>query len=61
MCLMANTYINRHTMMIPYMQPLSMTIAVFGGTGETGKEVVYQALKQGEKVVVLARTPEKMT
>jgi len=38
-----------------------MTIAVFGGTGETGKEVVYQALKQGEKVVVLARTPEKMT
>lgn len=36
------------------------TVAVFGGTGETGKEVVYQALKQGEKVVVLARTPDKM-
>ena len=36
------------------------TIAVFGGTGETGKEVVYQALKQGQKVVVLARSPEKM-
>lgn len=78
------------------------TIAVFGGTGETGKEVVFQvsyccpfsllrvtyrsvveqkylgaigeiclcgnvkirhmqqALKQGQKVVVLARSPDKM-
>ena len=36
------------------------TIAVFGGTGKTGSEVVYQALKTGQKVVVLARNPEKM-
>lgn len=35
-------------------------IAVFGGTGLTGREVVYQALKQGEEVVVLARDPSKM-
>jgi putative NADH-flavin reductase len=40
---------------------LSMaTVAVFGGTGITGRECVYQALKAGNKVVVLARSPEKM-
>jgi len=37
------------------------TIAVFGGTGKTGSECVYQALNQGNKVVVLARDPSKMT
>lgn len=36
------------------------TIAVFGGTGQTGRECVYQALKAGNKVVVLARNPAKM-
>lgn len=36
------------------------TIAVFGGTGKTGSEIVYQALKDGQKVVVLARDPSKM-
>mmetsp|Transcript_32956 Transcript_32956/g.47629 ORF Transcript_32956/g.47629 Transcript_32956/m.47629 type:complete len:276 (+) Transcript_32956:17-844(+) len=36
------------------------TIAVFGGTGITGRECVYQALKGGNKVVVLARDPSKM-
>lgn len=36
------------------------TIVVFGGTGKTGAECVYQALEQGNKVVVLARSPEKM-
>ena len=36
------------------------TIVVFGGTGKTGAECVYQALEQGYKVVVLARSPEKM-
>lgn len=40
---------------------LSMaTIAVFGGTGQTGRECVYQALKGEHKVVVLARDPSKM-
>lgn len=40
---------------------LSMaTIAVFGGTGQTGRECVYQALKGNHKVVVLARNPSKM-
>lgn len=40
---------------------LSMaTIAVFGGTGQTGRECVYQALKGNNKVVVLARDPSKM-
>jgi len=32
------------------------TIAVFGGTGETGKECVYQALKLGYKVVSMSRS-----
>jgi len=36
------------------------TLVVFGGTGQTGREVVYQALQQGHKVVTLARTPSKM-
>lgn len=40
---------------------LSMsTIAVFGGTGLTGRECVYQALNSGHKVLVLARDPTKM-
>lgn len=36
------------------------TIAVFGGTGFTGRECVYQALQAGYKVVTLARNPEKL-
>eukprot|EP01041_Mallomonas_annulata_P010966 gene10966-22921_t len=36
------------------------TVVVFGGTGKTGSECVYQALRQGNKVVVLARDPSKM-
>eukprot|EP00227_Mantoniella_beaufortii_P011399 CAMPEP_0197596968 /NCGR_PEP_ID=MMETSP1326-20131121/26250_1 /TAXON_ID=1155430 /ORGANISM="Genus nov. species nov., Strain RCC2288" /LENGTH=293 /DNA_ID=CAMNT_0043163563 /DNA_START=121 /DNA_END=1002 /DNA_ORIENTATION=- len=35
-------------------------IVVFGGTGGTGSECVFQALKRGAKVTVLARTPSKM-
>lgn len=35
-------------------------IAVFGGTGLTGREAVYQALQRGESVVVLARDPAKL-
>eukprot|EP00607_Mallomonas_marina_P010067 CAMPEP_0182418238 /NCGR_PEP_ID=MMETSP1167-20130531/2730_1 /TAXON_ID=2988 /ORGANISM="Mallomonas Sp, Strain CCMP3275" /LENGTH=249 /DNA_ID=CAMNT_0024592365 /DNA_START=164 /DNA_END=913 /DNA_ORIENTATION=+ len=36
------------------------TIAVFGGTGKAGSECVYQALAQGNKVLVLARDPSRM-
>jgi len=35
-------------------------ITVFGGTGLTGREVVYQALQRGEEVRVLARDPAKL-
>lgn len=38
----------------------STFIAVFGGTGLTGREAVWQALQMGEEVVVLARDPAKM-
>jgi nucleoside-diphosphate-sugar epimerase len=36
------------------------TIAIFGGSGQTGRECVYQALKANHKVVVLARDPSKI-
>jgi nucleoside-diphosphate-sugar epimerase len=39
---------------------MSNTIVVFGGTGKTGSEATFQALKNGYKVVVLARDPSKM-
>jgi nucleoside-diphosphate-sugar epimerase len=38
-----------------------MKVAVFGASGLTGGEVTYQALKRGEGVVALARTPAKVT
>lgn len=37
------------------------SIAIFGGTGQLGSECVYQALRNGNKVTVLARDPSKMT
>jgi len=36
------------------------SIVVFGGTGGTGGEAVFQALGRGESVVTLARDPSKM-
>ena len=37
-----------------------MKIAVFGGTGQTGRAFVTQALDAGYSVRMLARNPEKM-
>lgn len=37
-----------------------MTVAVFGGTGRTGRLVVAKALAAGHKVRVLARDPDKI-
>jgi uncharacterized protein YbjT (DUF2867 family) len=42
------------------LSPWNAFIAVFGGTGLTGREIVYQALQRGEEVRVLARDPAKM-
>lgn len=36
-------------------------IAVFGGTGLTGSEVVYQALDRGCKVTAFCRDPSKLS
>lgn len=44
----------------PFGNIPKLFITVFGGTGLTGREVVYQALQQGEEVMVLARDPSKM-
>ncbi len=38
-----------------------MKLAVFGGTGKTGRLVVEQALAAGHEVAVLARNPAKLT
>lgn len=35
-------------------------IAVFGGNGLTGSEVVYQALERGCKVTAFCRDPAKL-
>lgn len=37
-----------------------MKIAIFGGTGGTGKYIVSKALADGHDVVALARTPAKL-
>merc|ERR1711983_386031 len=37
------------------------TIAIVGGTGQTGKWAVKGALLRGYKVKILARSPEKVT
>jgi len=37
------------------------TIAIFGGTGQTGKLVLEKALKEGYKVKALARNTDKLT
>ena len=37
-----------------------MRVVVFGGTGPTGRLVVQQALAEGLRVRVLARSPEKL-
>lgn len=37
------------------------TVAIFGGTGQTGKHAVAHALKQGYKVQMMARNKSKIT
>ncbi|KAG0719881.1 Flavin reductase (NADPH) [Chionoecetes opilio] len=38
-----------------------MKVAVIGATGQTGKEVVRQALQEGHAVTAVVRNPEKVT
>lgn len=38
-----------------------MRLLVVGGTGQTGKEVVRQALQDGHSVTAVVRSPEKVT
>ncbi|MDX2078941.1 MAG: SDR family oxidoreductase [bacterium] len=37
-----------------------MKVAIFGGTGKTGKHLVQEALNAGHDVTLLARTPSKL-
>jgi hypothetical protein len=39
---------------------LAANVAVFGGTGKTGSECVYQTIKSGSKPFVLARDFSKL-
>ena len=38
-----------------------MKLAIFGGTGKTGQQIIQQALDKGYEVVTSARTPSKVT
>lgn len=38
-----------------------MRLLVMGATGQTGKEVVRQALQDGHSVTAVVRSPEKVT
>ncbi len=38
-----------------------MKLAIFGGTGKAGQHLIRHTLKDGHEVVVLARTPSKVT
>jgi len=38
-----------------------MKLAIFGGSGKTGRFLLEKALQQGHDVVALARTPSKVT
>ncbi len=38
-----------------------MKLAIFGGTGQTGKLIVQQALKSHHSVRVLTRRPDQLT
>ena len=37
-----------------------MKLAIFGATGETGKQLVKQALEKGNKVIAYVRNPSKL-
>jgi len=37
-----------------------MKLLIIGGTGATGQQLIKQALQQGHKLTVLARSPEKI-
>jgi putative NADH-flavin reductase len=41
-------------------QEISMKIAIFGGSGRTGRHLVEQALAAGHEVVALVRNPAKL-
>jgi putative NADH-flavin reductase len=38
-----------------------MKLTIFGATGETGKQLIEQALAEGNEVVVYARNPSKLS
>jgi len=38
-----------------------MRVAIFGGSGKTGKPLIEQALAAGHEVIAIARTPGKIT
>ena len=44
----------------PHRPAAHHVVAIFGGTGKTGRHLVEQALAAGHRVAVLARTPSKL-
>jgi putative NADH-flavin reductase len=44
----------------PPAEATGMQLAIFGGTGQTGRHLVEQALAQGHRVAALAREPARL-
>jgi len=43
------------------MEWRKMKLTIFGGTGEAGRQLIEQALAEGNEVLVFARNPSKLT
>ena len=56
----ANAFVAPHQRPAPSSTALDATIAVFGASGLTAQECVYQALKDGDNVVGLTRNPSNV-
>lgn len=52
-----SAFVSPRTTAIPSTSQLQATIAVFGASGLTSQECIYQALKDGDTVIGLTRNP----
>jgi len=60
LALVPNAYLNKGMKASFTQLHAGKTIAIFGASGLTSSECVYQALKNGDKVVGLTRNPSKL-
>ena len=55
-----SAFVSPRTTAIPSTSQLQATIAVFGASGLTSQECIYQALKDGDTVIGLTRNPSNV-